>query len=140
MSIKTWKSEFYPKPVEETSPEEAILHSLRKWEGLRPENIQKHSVNINCFGNIYDDRYNRFNVDNRSCSLCHHYYDDIKDADERCDACPLSIVRGGKSCESATDTENIGMCLPPWNQYTENGNPEPMIFWLKKALTQFCGK
>ncbi len=47
MSLATWKAEFYPFTAEKCAaefPEEALDHSIRKWEGLSPENLKKHGV------------------------------------------------------------------------------------------------
>lgn len=39
MSLETWKEEFYPIPADEVPESQALAHSLRKWEGLRKENL-----------------------------------------------------------------------------------------------------
>ena len=44
MSIESWKAEFYPTPADEASKDQAIAHSLRKWEGLRKENLDRHEL------------------------------------------------------------------------------------------------
>lgn len=44
MSLETWKEEFYKIPAEECIKEQALDHSITKWEGLRPENLQKHGL------------------------------------------------------------------------------------------------
>lgn len=45
MSLITWKEEFYPIPASHYMPwESTCQHSLQKWIGLRPENLQKHNV------------------------------------------------------------------------------------------------
>lgn len=40
MSLKTWKLEFYPVEASTVSKEDALDHSLRKWEGLTEENLK----------------------------------------------------------------------------------------------------
>lgn len=45
MSLITWKAKFYPEPANaRMSKRDALLHSLRKWEGLTKENLKKHDA------------------------------------------------------------------------------------------------
>lgn len=73
MSLETWKNEFYPQEASEatSSDEEAIEHSLKKWEGARRENLKKHSVNY--FKHRIGTLFNCFYFDISSCALCHRY-------------------------------------------------------------------
>ena len=43
MSIATWKKEFY-SPISKCPKSKAAAHSLKKWIGLRPENLAKHGL------------------------------------------------------------------------------------------------
>ena len=85
MSIKTWKAEFYPtKPTKRMSKKDAILHSLRKWEGLTKENLDKHGLDIIC-GNLYDENDDEFEINSDTCSLCVKYWH----GEDECATCPL---------------------------------------------------
>ena len=54
MSLESWKAEFYTIPASKCPEEYAIEHSLRKWTGLLPENLDKHELDHEaCF--ILDD-------------------------------------------------------------------------------------
>ena len=44
MSIESWKAEFYPVEAAEVSAEDALAHSLKKWQGLQEESLLKHSL------------------------------------------------------------------------------------------------
>ena len=63
MSLETGKAEFVP--CEATSSEalaKPITWAIRKWEGVRPENLEKHGVEqIGCFVKT---------LDLGECSLC----------------------------------------------------------------------
>jgi len=127
MSFETWKEEFYPVPVEELpynlTDEELILHSLKKWTGVLPENLKKHEVRykhhtITPTKNL--EQYLTFDTD--TCSLCRSYYP--KNYAHPCNfnritLCP--IVRAtGKTCGY------------PW-RYSHETN-HPIVNLLKKTL------
>jgi len=86
MSIETWKAEFYPTPAEEAigSEEEALRHSLHKWQGGTPENLEKHGLKAH---ELDDDGH----MSTRDCALC-HYTNTLKKND--CKRCPLTIHTG----------------------------------------------
>lgn len=44
MSLETWKQEFYPVSAEEAVVDAiaAVNHSIKKWEGLRPNTLANH--------------------------------------------------------------------------------------------------
>lgn len=154
MSLETWKAEFYPTPAEDTAKEDAIAHSLRKWQGLTPENLKKHGVIHEPFAGVIDESdfsagkpiymYSEaVPIDSGTCALCHHHYnsgdeesweDDDFDEEDSCGVCPLKEARGGVSCDCTRDDEQTS----PWNSFSHPGNtgsnPKPMIFWLQKAL------
>jgi hypothetical protein len=130
MSIESWKAEFYPVPADEVPVDQAITHSLRKWEGLRKENLDRHEL-TRIRRRITSRSGSEFRVDGSSCALCHRYLvDGDGDAyDVSCDDCPLSIERDGVACDNLFNNEEVS----PWNEFDEKGNPEPMIFWLNAA-------
>ena len=75
-SLSTWKAEFYPVDSSEVPKGvESICHSLQKWIGTLPENIEKHNCVINGYY-IFDINHKEscFYLDNSTCSLCHSYY------------------------------------------------------------------
>jgi len=129
MSILTWKEEFYPVPASKVSSEEAVQHSLRKWEGLRPENLRKHKVSITG-GKVTDDEAvnltESVGIDSTSCALCFLHRDD-SDYYNPCNACPLMRTHG-RPCDKARQS--------PWSMWVKVKDPEPMISFLREALTQ----
>jgi len=144
MSMKSWKEEFYPTESSEeanaASNEAAIKHSLQKWRGLRVENLEKHDLVIVCgpttIPSIEDAvaPFERFKVNGNSCSLCN-----MSGWMAKCRECPLSKVRAGHPCdEKCSLDENptfpTNSVRDPWRVWTYDTNPEPMIYWLEKAL------
>ena len=98
MSLATWIEEFYPVPAAECPREQALEHSILKWTGLLPENLEKHEVK-QCGSYVQNfDEKNWLRIDGSSCALCQYYYR----ADFGCrgrDPCPIVLVTG-KTCDS----------------------------------------
>lgn len=126
MSIKTWKDEFYPIEASEVEDDDVKLleHSIRKWEGLRQENLDKHGVVQKCAHSIIKDRDgDYFSIDTTTCTLCCHYYDDKTD----CKNCPLTQYLE-KPCDCDNDS--------PYCIWCDTGDPEPMLEALKETLCE----
>lgn len=129
MSLETWKAEFYPvEPSPEMTDLEAVEHSLRKWEGLWKENLEKHGL-IASSSTIREKENDceRFEIDGESCSLCVKYIS--RDFNRSCGKCPLKKVNDETPCDLWNDSE-----VSIYGEFGKNGNPEPMIKGLKKAL------
>lgn len=96
MSLETWKAEFYPVPASEVPVEQAAAHSLKKWEGLRPESLDKHKLFVRQ-GYVVDEHEGWkkvLRIDADSCALCvHHKHETTVRMDGRpvmsCAGCPL---------------------------------------------------
>ena len=134
MSLKTWKAEFYPVSARFLvraggTMSELVEHSLRKWVGLRLENIDRHGVKV--YYGVLRDSDGTLDIDSSSCALCAAYFD-IPGVD-RCQKCPLSEARGGIPCDRMTATEEAVCGSSPWFAFTHAGDPEPMIFWLRRT-------
>ena len=103
MSIQTWKQEFYPTEARNTLIQKALSHTIRKWKGLRPKNLRKHNLCVKRRDIKLYDKENlrgfvqafKFNSDN--CALCIHHLV-IDNNIDRCETCPLYIVRGQLKC------------------------------------------
>lgn len=117
MNKKTWLKEFYPVPAHKVSAEDALDHSIKKWEGALEENLEKHGLDCPPMG-FYSD----------SCALCAHYYM-ATDNKPVCGGCPLFMVRGNVKCYVKRPCEEMS----PFNEYNSFSNPRPMLTWLKKA-------
>lgn len=137
MSLNTWKEEFYPRNASDFNGNssltelDAVKHSLLKWKGLRKENLDNHGITnirksvsraIGCDGSLY-----QLKIDSDSCSLCqrNHMISEVE-----CEGCALAIVRGGFPCDEIMEDESFS----PYVEFRDKNNPEPMIFWLEKAL------
>jgi len=128
VSLASWKREFYT-PVSKVKKCDAAAESLRKWEGLRPENMKQHG--LEWFGRRIrqtNQPSSSVAIDDSSCALCWYF---LRPSGEPfpCAACPLSIVRGGVACDRETNDERRG---PYWTG--TDSDPRPMIRWLKKAV------
>lgn len=131
MSLQTWINEFVPEPPHVPKTDlHRLKRDLNKWIGLRPDNLIKHAVVVKPrFKRVEDgvrpDDYYYINGD--SCSLCYQYYKTT--ASLSCKHCPLKEVRG-VSCDNTLNGEQIS----PYGMWIHNGNPEPMIYLIEKAL------
>lgn len=134
MSLQTWKEEFYPVPVESLAPDlpdlALVQHSLKKWEGLTPENLQKHGVKASSgyIENAAEDKLGGLiseilPIDAYTCSLCDKYIPVYEK--ERCDLCPLYKALGNNSCDDK------GM---PFKAWAWESDPKPMIAGLRRAV------
>lgn len=122
MSIETWKEEFYPvSATSRMSKKSAIEHSIKKWEGLLPENLKKHGVVLDRCGDIHDDEV-KFEISDLSCALCQKYFW------ECCIKCPL-YEKLGFECGKGTIKDGDG-----WKSYMEEGSPELMLKNLRSLL------
>lgn len=111
MSLDTWKAEFYPVPADSVPESDTLSHSLRKWEGLRKENLEKHGLQADVGG---------FHIDSSTCALCQHY---LKSG--WCYPCPISTM-GGYSVN----------CDDEYRIWVFEKDPEPMITRIKNAISK----
>jgi hypothetical protein len=120
VSLASWKAEFYPKPADETTPEEAVAHSLQKWRGMRAEALARHGL-VRREMTIYEEGnfLNSLNFDAYTCALC------ANQEGRGCEGCPLFESRGEVGCDEPMDEEER-------SPYSASG-PEPMIAALEKA-------
>lgn len=116
MSIESWKQEFYPVPAEEaaTGNVAALKHSIVKWHGLRPENLDKHNVTpvgTHYIGTTENDSEEL--AGSGSCALC---------------------VLVSDTCAVCVLTEVNSTCGESWHLWVYKRDPEPMIAQLEHAL------
>lgn len=130
MGAKEWLATYYPAPASEVHHEQALAHSLRKWEGLRPEVLKEHGLRSNgyyLYGSGSDSSI--LMLGESSCTLCASFYND-HDRETPCAACPLAIARGGVPCDELMEGEGSS----PWGHFAKTQDPEYMIGWLRRAL------
>lgn len=155
MSLYSWKKEFYPVEATVVPIKDALAHSLKKWEGLLPDNLAKHGLMRDDNGYVIcelDETSIRLDISSATCALCQHYLreDDESDfGDNECVTCPLAIARGGIRCDEAAKFSSVDPDDPrlkpgdfeilsteefsPYREFTSYGDAKPMIFWLKRA-------
>jgi hypothetical protein len=135
--IEEWKEKYYNidgrEPSDEyflkMTDEEALRHSIRKWEGARAENLAPLGLKyidrkIEYKDTIFEGEGGYFHFFGDSCALCHKY----EWLEDNCDNCPLVRTHTGYEC----DQENS-----PWRK--SKHYPEPMIRALKEALYHITG-
>ncbi len=133
MSIVTWLDEFYPKTVYDLSDNltdlECIDHSILKWSGALPENLEKHNVIYASYA-IRSDETN-FTFDGHTCALCQIY----RTEDYGCynpelnKTCP--IVRVLQRCCDQSNRVDSKRELSIYDQSRDT--PEPMINLLQQT-------
>jgi hypothetical protein len=132
MSIKTWKSFFYPKSAlnASTSPLKAIDHSILKWSGLSKKTLRKHGL-IRLRRVIYCN-IEQISIDDITCALCvyaennlkHYNIESIDDYCQYCQYCPIKI-------------HTKKPCYSQYSKFISTGNTLPMLTLLKKTRTLF---
>lgn len=140
MSLESWKQEFYPMKANQTSVDDALDHSIRKWEGLQPENLAKHGVHlwrqysagfyrVVEIGQEGHPEHDRVRIDASTCALCIHFDYDSGSLNG-CGDCPLGQVRGVPCTERTEAEENR---ISPWGSFLQCGDPQPMLVQLRRA-------
>ncbi len=130
MSLQSWKNEFYSIPADQCPVDEAINHSIRKWTGLRAENIARHGLRFSqSLLQVDESSKSRLDIDSSSCALCHHYMRNPEGDYNNCSACPLYQARNNTSCDKRMPGESFS----PYLIGTVQDNPEPMLQWLEVA-------
>lgn len=116
MSLKSWRAEFYPVDATEVSTKDALEHSIQKWKGLLPANLEKHYV-IHYDNEVVDPSGDSLDIDSTSCALCHHWWD----GHFYCPQCPL--VKAGFRCCNLQGSA--------WRERYDN--PERMVSELERS-------
>ena len=126
MSKETWLKEHYAVPAELVEPENALAHSLRKWQGLAELELAHHGL----------DRP-PITVDSSTCALCVHFHDRQDEEEEECDNCPIVRVTG-QPCDSSREEDEspYTTSLTPYTHWTREKNPWPMISLLQRVLEE----
>lgn len=130
MSIQSWKDEFI------TNTGNLSTDGKNKWIGVRKANLEKHGLiqyGIYLYTAGDDPQHSDTEAvfDLSACGLCTVY----AFRSEGCPECPLSLVRGGVSCDYVPPEEETELeYSAPWYVATSAlPDPEPMIAWLEKA-------
>lgn len=111
MTRDEWLAAYYPTPAEDCPKEDAVAHSIRKWEGIVQAVQDGGSVPIR--------------TDASTCALCVHFYETNLDGADVCTDCPLAMSLG-RRCDEDNDDG-----IPPWNAYYNGKDPFPMLNALK---------
>lgn len=136
MTLDTWKREFYwvdADTVSSRSWAECVEHSIRKWEGLRPEALARHGLVKD--GKAIFDPTSHIDlwISGTTCALCQK--DLSTDGHRFCETCPLYAALGEARCDELSDEDADDDS--PYGIWCDTGDPEPMIAALNKAL-EYC--
>jgi len=94
MSLATWKEEFYPVDAGACPRDQALEHSILKWTGLLPENLEKHGVRKRASYIEDSEEKDWLSIDANSCALCKHYYISTYGCSHEVNTCPIVRVTG----------------------------------------------
>lgn len=138
MSLQTWREEFYPCSADsEEALSKPVSHSLRKWEGLRKENLDKHDVYYN--GGMVNERVERrlkdsMPISGETCSLCASQKKRVID----------ESIKNGVDCSFANLCIECPIvktrdrdCMMEFIDFQDNKNPEEMIYLLSLVKEKF---
>lgn len=113
MSLASWKREFYRTPADKVKPEEALDHSIRKWDGLSAEALAKHGLKPHALWKfrILSDRQDKWvEIDSCTCALCQAHTIGCR---IECSLCEVHKATG-RNCQSQ------------YLSFIRKGNPKPM--------------
>ena len=127
MSLVSWKIEFCPDLFPPVTEEQALRHSLSKWNGLRTESLHKHDLHTTA-GVVIDKDGNFYSPTRDNSLLCHLY---LKD---RCMKCPMAEARYKIPCFVTDVRSEVDNPLAIWRQ---QDNPNPMLAVLLKAWKNY---
>jgi len=116
MSFKSWKEEFYPKEADDyinRTDKSCLKHSIQKWEGALPENLEKHQVNYKEHAVFDLPTTQALHYHGMTCALCRKY-DEASPYEDDCDCyssgtdeyCPIVRVKGTTCNDIYTITKN----------------------------------
>ena len=119
MSLASWKEEFYPTPAYACPCNQALEHSILKWTGLLPENLEKHQVFLEAhYLHDAESPNCALRIDGDSCALCVHYCaEGICRSEE---ACPILLVTGAD-------------CSRAYQEFVYQGQASPMLDLLNRV-------
>lgn len=146
MSLTTWKEEFYPIPADKAKGDAltAVDHSLKKWEGLRADNMKRHgcyaagsAISDDLLDVVTDDGTMLLNCE--TCALC-KYKDSLDDERTYCDKCPITLATGSPCDDLYADDDGDEAAVIPWDEWTARQNPEPMIAVLETTRKWLLGQ
>ena len=135
----SWKDEFYRVDSDDVEEKDALAHSLKKWQGLQKENLERHDCCIRD-GDVIEkdagdnDDYDYYPeslcIDYLSCALCGYYMKSADSNDADCLECPIFNLNPS-CCHSSIPGEKD----TPWDAWSVNEDPLPMIQLLEKAIS-----
>lgn len=125
-----WLEEFYPITAEDAADSDhaALTHSLKKWTGLLPKNLEKYNCTFDTeYPKVTDNKGNVIcSIDGTTCALCERHY--VKKAS--CTECPLYHHLGGV-CDSEKNPENSFFMK-------SLKNPSLMVDALSECIKTLC--
>lgn len=133
-TLESWKKCYYPVAAKDCPEEDALEHSIQKWEGLRKEVLQEYGLHVDISGlsvAIADSLGNKLAINDQTCALCHHY----EEGDEgvNCFRCPLRAEKVRRLHDPDELADYTLDCAREYRAWTIVDNPVPMIELLRAA-------
>ena len=135
MSLNTWMAEFVFPCDPEATVGELLQWHLKKWIGLREENLEKHNCRQYLSHYVVDDSYSRMEMGNRYFisheePLCEKYRG-VDLWGKSCTKCPLYRVLHEYSCWTSGSWWGA---ITPRSSWYDQHCPELMIQCIRKAI------
>lgn len=149
MSVETWKKEFYPEKAKSKSLLVLAKRCLKKWEGLKKQNLKKHKV-IPLGHELYFEYKNYdkewFQLGKPSCPFCYMAEEKIEEIMQKDNNANISELRRNicnychikKSVGRGCDTP-IKDSFSPWGEFFNNHDPLPMIDLINEYIRSLKG-
>ena len=136
-----WLAKYYPEPASEAAKRswvDALEHSIRKWTGFRPKELDKFGLakppglflaELKSLDRVaVEGRTSWMGATAGTCALCQREDITSDPEGEGCRGCPLYIVRGAP-CYGPL---RVGR-RSPYHAFVDGSDPEPMLRLLRSA-------
>lgn len=133
-TLESWTERYYPVAAKDCPEEDALAHSIQKWEGLREEVLQEYGLHRDAGGlsiTIADSLGNTLPINDQTCALCHLYWEG--DEGVNCLRCPLRAEKVRRLQDPDALANDTRDCAREYRSWTMAGNPVPMIELLHTA-------
>lgn len=114
-----WQREYLP-PVDSVNLSDDLTvldHGIRKWEGLRPENLERFGLKADRTDIVDTEGNAVFRLDSTTCAMCRQTGYEFG-GDNDCPRCLMVRYAYAVPCEKANSA---------WNKFTKTGDPTVML-------------
>jgi hypothetical protein len=133
-TLESWKKRYYPIAAKDCPEEDALEHSIQKWEGLRQGVLQEYGLHRDASGlslTVADSLGNKLAINDQTCALCYHYTENNEEID--CLRCPLRAEKVRRRQDPDAFADDTLSCDREYSIWAAISNPIPMIELLRAA-------